>query len=131
VHGAAAVQTSGLPLRSGVAADGDAMPKARAPASNARCRREARAPLAEGAHPRASRPCGRERCAPGDRALALARSRCAPLPVGLRAQDDAVVDHLQLIGGERCPAAGDVDDDSAVPAAGAPSVAPELSTTMR
>ena len=45
-------------------------------------------------------------------------SRCAALPgrrargdeVGLRAQDHAVVDHLEPVGGERGAGRGDVDD---------------------
>ncbi len=48
--------------------------------------------------------------------------------IGLRAQDDAIVEDLEAVGGKRRTRRGMSTMASAVPAAGLPSVAPWLST---
>ena len=96
--------------------------------------RFARRIVAAGKRVRISLNAARDPAPRCDRGSACGSRACAPVgvsrgdEVGLRAQDDAVVEDLQRVGGERRAGGGDVDDQSAAPAAGAPSVAPRLST---
>ena len=81
----------------------------------------------------AERACARLRGDPVEhhaRALALGRPHWGARrhQVGLRTQDDAVLDHLEAVGGERRPGGGDVDDEFGGAGGRRASVAPELST---